>query len=252
MRKRIICQHCLKLILLVSFLAGIDSQIRSQTLDPQALKDFKSNLPPLGELIDEALTHSPLLDQQESLIRIREYQLKTQKFDWSRNITASADYRYGTVDFFILAPDGTPLDRDFTMANRFNFGTRINLSLFDALDQSRKIKIAREQLKFEEFKMDEVKNLVTNEVIKLYNQLLYLERMIPILSNHKTAQETNYEWAQRAYQTADITIEQFARVVELTTNSQVQFEEVRRDFREAWQLMGELVGTELNSLSIAK
>jgi len=224
--------------------------LRSQVIEDEfGLYEKVSMVPPLMALIDSALVHSPLLDQQTSLIRIREYQLKTQKIDWTRYVRASTDYRYGTIDNITVAPGGTAIGIEQALSSRFSIGTSLGFSLFDVLDQRRKVKLAQEQLEYEEYKMDEVKQLVTSEVIKLHSQLTFLEKLIPIKAKQKSTQETNLEWAKQAYEKGDIDIQQFSQVVETTTGAQEEFETVYRDFSQTWLLLEELVGSKLGSFS---
>jgi len=231
------------------FIILLHLQVPAQSSGVLSNQNRVSNIPPLGALIDSAMAHSPLLNQQESMIRIREYQMKSQKLDWTRYLEAYSDYHYGTIDNVTIAAGGTSVGLQQGVSSRFSVGTRIGLSVFDLLDQRRKVKVAQEQLNFEEYKMDEVKKLVKNEVIKLYNQLTYMEKLILIKNDYLTQQNLNQTWAKKSFESGDINIEQYSQVVLNTSKAREEFELAKKDWKDAYMLLEELIGVSISSMS---
>lgn len=206
-------------------------------------------IPPLGVLLDSAYQHSPALHGQETMIKMREFQVKSQKLDWTKNIEGFSEWRYGSFDYVTISQSGATIGTDQNVSNRFNVGTRIMLNGLDLINHGRKVKIAKEQLKYEEFKFNEMKQMIAREVIKLWNMLITFERIIDLKAKHQTTQKINLQVAEKQFVSGEITIDELSRVSEVMHNADEEFELTKQQFREAYMLLEEIVGVSLSDIT---
>ncbi|HBB91023.1 MAG TPA: hypothetical protein DC042_04745 [Bacteroidales bacterium] len=204
-------------------------------------------LPSLNALIQTALENSPLIRQQEAMVDMRDWQTKSAKLDWTRYFQLFSEARYGAVDYVVVGGIGTGQITDNTF--RYNIGTRIQLNAFDFLDQKKKEKTAEAVLDFEKAKVEEAKRLIIDEVIKQYNQVITYKEIIRIKSDNLQGQLTNMEKMELKFATGDEDLMEFARIKEITTKAQEEFELAKKEFREAYMLLENLVGVKLDQIA---
>jgi len=241
-----------------------EARKRAMNLDPETILNklpelandqdqFADNMPipSLRILIDTALSTSPLLNQQDAMIRIREWELKSQKWDWSNYLEGFTELRYGSVDNVFISPTGSTIGTDISVGYRYNVGTRINMSLFDVTDFRRKVKLAREKVDFEIYKREEVEKFVASEVIKLYNALKTYKQLIPLKAEHATAQQLNLAEAKMLYEAGDVAIVEYARIKDFAAGAEEEVILAQKAFRDAYMLLGELIGVpDISSLAV--
>lgn len=203
-------------------------------------------IPPLGQLIDAALEHSPLLDEQRSMIAIRQWQEKTAKGDWGRYILFYTDLRYGTVD--LIVNNSGAISNGKSNSTWYNVGTRLQLSIFDALDMKRKNGAAREQVKYEESKLLELKRMINDDVIKLWNKLVSYKEIVRVNEDHIAVQQGNILYAEQQYKAGDIALVEYARIKEISVKADQEYELAKKELRETYLLLESLVGVKLTEL----
>ncbi len=201
-------------------------------------------LPSLNSLIQTALENSPLILQQEAMVDMRDWQTKSAKLDWTRYFQLFSEARYGAVDYVVLGTDKVT-DNTF----RYNIGTRIQLNAFDILDQKKKEKTAEAVLDFEKAKVEDAKRLVIDEVIKQYNQVITYKEIVKIKSDNLQGQLANMEKMELKFATGDEDLMEFARIKEISSKAQEEFELAKKEFRVAYMLLENLVGVKLDQIS---
>jgi len=204
-------------------------------------------LPSLNSLIQTALINSPLVKQQEAMVSMREWQKKSTDIDWTRYLQLFTEARFGSFDYiYFTGTGGTTAEIPSTM--RYNVGTRIQLNLFDALDQKKKVKAAESILDFEKAKVEESKRLVIDEVIKQYNQVITYREIVAIKSDNLQGQMANMEKMEQKFASGDEDLVEYARIKEIATKAQEEFELAKKEFRVAYMLLENLVGVKLSQI----
>lgn len=238
-------------------LTGQNTKIRSDFSDSAELMGLQgtksaelSNLtiPPLGPLIDSALTHSPLLREQDALIKMREWQEKSSKDDWGRYIQFYSELRYGTVD--ILISNGASIGYgNKTNSTYYNFGARFQMSIFDLLDQKQKKGIASAQLDYEKIKREDLQRMITEDVIRLWNRLVSYKEIVIINQDHIAVQSGNIYFAEQQYKSGDIPLVEYSRIKEISTKAEQEYQLAKKEYREAYLLLESLVGVKLTAMN---
>lgn len=205
------------------------------------------NLPSLNVLIQTALENSPMIKQQEAMVTMREWQKKSAQIDWSRYLELFTEGRWGTYDYVVFGGATAPTTPPSTM--RYNVGTRIQLNLFDALDQNKKVKVAESILDFEKAKVEEAKRVIIDEVIKQYNQVITYREIVKIKSDNLQSQIANRERMEMQFAGAEEDLMEYARITEIATKAQEEFELAKKEFRVAYMLLENLVGVQLDQLN---
>jgi outer membrane protein TolC len=206
------------------------------------------NVPPLERLIGAALEHSPLLDQQLAMVRMREWQVKSARYDWARYLLFFSELRYGSVDIMITN-GGQVAYGDKESSTRYNVGTRLQLSIFDFIDLKQKRKIAGELVKSEEGKLEELKRMIRDDVIRLWNNVISYKKLVAIGEDQVAVQESNFYYAEQQFKAGDIALLEYARIKEIKAKAEQDYQLNIKELREAYYLLESLVGVKLEDLN---
>ncbi len=205
-------------------------------------------IPPLVQLVDSALASSPLLVEQQALINIREWQLKSTKNDWGRYILFFSEMRYGSIDI-LVSNGGTVTYGDRSNSTRYNVGARFQLSIFDVLDLKRKNVIAKEQIEYEKIKKSELERMIRDDVIRLWNKLVAYKEIVSINEDHIASQEGNFFYAEQQFKAGDIALIEYARIKEIKIKADQEYQLAKKEFRETYLLLESLVGVKLTDMN---
>lgn len=207
--------------------------------------DVESMLPPLSALIDSALAHNSYVKYRDNQIIVNEANLKTKQSQWTRNIGIQTDVRYGTFNNFNNNTQGgqTP-DIYSTLTTEFNYGVGAYLKIpFDEMfDRKNLVKTAKLQLEqannMAGVQRDELRQLV----IRQYNQLILSHRLLRIQSKYLEITRFNQETADKDFHSGTLTVNEYSRISELTTNAETDFQKVKSEFNTSYLILEELVG----------
>jgi len=205
-------------------------------------EDDVFSIPPLQMLIDSALIYSPLLKTRDVEIAISEMQRRAIRWEWADYFETFSEYRYGTVDNVVFSQSGIPIDIRQTQANRFNLGARINLTIFDAINYRNKLKLADKQIELDKARKKEVEQLVSQEVIKLWNMLMTYRTIFILKSKLVITQDVNLKEAELRYKSGEVSIVELARITEIYSKASEGLELTKKELRVALHLLIELVG----------
>lgn len=198
-------------------------------------------IPPMRVLIDSALRHSPLLKTKDLEIAVRDIEWRALRWEWADMIQPFAEYRYGTVDNYLVVNQNV-VDAQQTQAHRFSIGGRINFTLFNAVNTKYKQKIAEKQIEIDAARRKEIEQLVTQEIIRLYTLVVTYREIVFLKSEHMQTQAINLAEAKLRYETGEVPIMELARITEIETKAKEEYQLAVKEFREATYLLQELVG----------
>lgn len=200
-------------------------------------------IPPLQMLIDSAKQHSPLLRTKDIEITIREMEWRAQRWEWTDFIQPFTEYRYGTVDNYVLGQQaGTVLEFQQTAAHRFNIGARINLTVFKAINSRSKLKLADKRIELDYARKEEIELLIAKEVVALWNSLKTYQIIVGLKADLRVTQAWNLSAAKLLYEKGEVPIMELARITEIASKADENHELAIKEFREAFFLLSELVG----------
>lgn len=197
-----------------------------------AAMDLVRFLPPLNELIDSALQHSPEIGFYNARVKQREYEVQVEKLSWARDISFGAQYNYGNLGSSVLD--------QINLGYQFSIGVRLPLSTF--VGRSDRIGVREAEREAEIYKRDEIRLQVTENVIAEYNKLLLLQRLLRIQSDAKESAEIISEMAETRFRDGELSLDQIGSTTELKAKYNVEYEELRTEFNNTYFRLERLVG----------
>ncbi len=207
-------------------------------------------IPPLGELVDAAWNFSPLLDEQTAMVHMRDWELQTARDEWGKYILFFTEVRYGSIDI-LVSNGGTITYGDKSNSTRYNVGARFQMSIFDALDLRQKVGAAAAQKKFEEAKQDELKRMIKDDVIRLWNKLVSYKEIVAINEDHVAVQSGNLFYAEQQFRAGDIPLLEYARIKEISIKADQEYQLAKKEFRETYLLLENIIGVKFSELKRA-
>ncbi len=221
----------------------VDARMRSMEKNNSAYLSVDHDLiPPLGMLIDSALYYSPLLKTKEIDKTIREWELKVAKLQWSDYLETFTEFRYGSIDNVFISPTGTAINNNVSISSRYHIGARINFTIFDIISHKNVIRAGEARIALEDARADELRQLIRQEVIRLWNHLSTYKEIISISADHLEAQKLNINEARKRYLSGEVDIVEYARVKQISSKAHEELVLSKKEYREALYLLYELVG----------
>ena len=239
--------HIVQLCLFCLFLNFQGSSQKSMAFNP--LKDdIISYLPSLEVLIDSAMMNDPSIRFRNQQLIVNHSKLRSSQTKWSNNIGVQADVRYGTFDNFstnTAAGQSPSIVATSTTQTNFGIGAYIKFPVFDLIDRRNQIKLARTELEQAQSMADQQKKEIRERVITQYNELIKKQNLLKILSRYLETSRLNLQMAEKEFTNGTIPVTEFARISEIVTRSETDFENTRMDFRTAYMVLEEITGIRL-------
>ncbi len=235
------------LILLTSQLSGFTQESTSFNL----LKDdVESVLPPLGALIDSAIIHNPYVKFRDNQIILNQAKLRVSQGQWVKNIGLQSDVRYGTFNNFnnyTLTAGQTPdIYSSLTTQLNYGVGAFIRIPFDEFVTRKHQIKSAKTEVEQATNMADVQRNELRQIVIKQYNELILSQRLLKIQSKYLEVSRFNMEVADKDFHSGVLTVNDYSRISELSTNAEAQFQTIKIEFNTAYLILEEIVGMKFN------
>ena len=214
-----------------------------------AENDISKELPPLSDLLALAEKNSPVVSQYDADVSISGRNVKSEKRNWMQYLSLQSDLRYGMFDNLVLSNSASVQNLANSTSNavqtRYAVGVSLQIPLTAITDRRNNIKIAEtEQEKAIQQRRAAVMDL-RQQVITQYNEVIKDHRLM-IVSN-ATLNSFNLQEveAQKEFVNGKITIEELARLRQLQTKAQEDFENNQSAFQTAFLILQETVGIKL-------
>ena len=211
--------------------------------------DITSYLPSLDVLIDSAISNDPSIRFRNQQLIVNHSKLRTSQTRWSNNIGVQADVRYGTFDNFstnTAAGQSPSIVATATTQTNFGVGAYIKFPVFDLVDRRNQIKLARTEIDQAQSMADQQTKEVRERVITQYNELVKKQNLLKILSRYLETSRLNLQMAEKEFINGTIPVTEFARITDIVTRSETDFEILRMDFRTAYMVLEEITGIKLH------
>lgn len=214
------------------------------------IEGIKVDIPSLQVLIEYALQRSPLVKQQNSLIQVQETQRASKKLEWLNYIRPIAEVKYGSTDYVYIGSAGTGgiTSGDVMTTTRYSLGARLEMSVFDGIDQSRKVKLEQYKVDVEKGKLEEIEYKIRLEIIREYNNLLSYQKILIQKSTYKVDQAANLIMANERFDKSEIPLAELARISQMNKEALDEYEIAFKNYQTTWMLLEEMVGVKLKTL----
>lgn len=241
----------LQIIILSFFIcwktAGQEPTKSSSVFNP-IINDISERLPTLQALIDSAIRYSPLIKLHDANISLNKKNILTEKRDWTSNLGMDANIRYGSVDNVVLSQTSTETADliSTTINTRYSTGLYIKLPLFDFVNRSNEIAIAK--LEFEQAFQQKEQQIIElkKSIIVQYNDLLLKQKLLHLYNSNKETSELQLEMAENQFKNGRIELSDLARIQEAHTKAISSFETIKTEFIIAYYLLEEMTGINFN------
>jgi outer membrane protein TolC len=214
-----------------------------------AENDISKELPPLSELLASAEKNSPVIDQSNADVSISKRNVKTEKRNWMQYLSLQSDLRHGMFDNLILSNGVNSQNLSNSTSNavqtRYSVGVSLQLPLTAITERRNNIKIAEtEQEKSVQERRSAVMQL-RQQVITQYGEVIKDHRLMVVSNATLNSFNLQEIEAQKEFVNGKITIEELARLRQLQTKAQEDFETNQSAFQTAFLILQETVGIKL-------
>ena len=216
----------------------------NKTTNAQAA-DTTFFLPPLAVLIDSAIENSAMFRYYEQGAQAKKYNLSNEKRAWTRNFGLQADVRYGTFDNFSTNTSegqSPALYATSTTQTNYGIGAYVKLPISDFLGRKNKVMLAKTEVDQAETMAEVQRDQIRQTVIKQYNDLLMKRTLLKIKARNLESSRTNLLLADKEFKNGVISLGTYSGLSEAASNSEINFEQAKVDFKTAYMLLEELAG----------
>jgi outer membrane protein TolC len=211
--------------------------------------NIESMLPPLETIIDSAISNNPNVKLRDLQINVNRYKLRADRTLWTKNLGIQTDIRYGTFDNFSTnTSEGQNPSLIATRSIQMNYGVGayIKLPIYDVVNRKNQINLASAEVEqavnFAKFQRNELRQ----SVIKQYNELIIKHRLLKIKSKYAETSKINMQMVEQEFTNGIISISEYARISEIVTRTEIDFENSRMEFLTAYMILEEITGIRFN------
>ncbi len=233
--------HCL-------FLASLSSgqSLRQFNMEKD---DISTMIPPLQTLIDSAIAHNPGLKSSEAQINAGRYSLLSARRLWTKNLSLSADLRYG--NFTNYSNDAFTDIAVATNKSEFRYGAggTVKFVIYDFVDRKNQLRIAQAGINDVTSLGEEKKSELRKMVITYYNDLILKQRLLKLSAKNIETIRITMQMVEKEFLNGVIPLTEYARMSGIVSDSEAAFESARMDFMTAYMLLEEVVCMKFNIVS---
>ncbi|MFT6053249.1 MAG: outer membrane protein TolC [Roseivirga sp.] len=231
----------MKRLIIISILSIIWSSIHAQ-IDRNDLAIDK--IKPLDTLIQLAINKAPLIKRLGMGQLQMEQEMIMTKKEWMQYVALTAGYNYGTG--VISDQLTTSTDNQATFITRQNaiYGIGISLRLPLSAISVRKNKIKVNELAIEEieYQKDDLKKMITEEVIIRYKELSLTLKTMKLQNDKVETNATALEIAENYFKAGSMDIDEYRTIVDITTTAKINLEKVKSEVWYNLKSLEQLVG----------
>jgi outer membrane protein TolC len=233
---------------------GLPVFLPAQTTNSSTIEvsdeEFRKKIPTLEALIDSTCKNSPILKSQQGNIDINQLRLKITKNEWIKNINIESSIQYGMFGNILLNPDAVdPLANSVLSTNkqtRYSTGLSIKLPISEILSRKHEIKIGEESLTQTRLEKEKLIEELRKLVIIQYNDLILKQKILVIVNNNLQSQNLQLAMTEKEFLNNKVDIVELARIREMQSKSEIEFETAKSAFITSFQLLQEITGVKLN------
>jgi outer membrane protein TolC len=210
--------------------------------------EISSKLPTLEVIIDSAIATNPSVHSRDLQLIVNSCRLKSDKHSWSRNLSMQADVRYGNFYSISSNSEGV-IDPAFSsnrLESRYGGAVSMKLPLYDMINRKNQIKLAESEYEQAVSLAEMQRKEVRQVVIRQYNELILNQRLFKIKGKSLETARINLLMAEKQFSNGIIPISEYARISEIVSKSESEYEGARMDFLTSYQILEEIAGFSFN------
>lgn len=213
------------------------------------LNEISDFIPPLEQLIDSAIAHNPFIRFRDLQLIVNRSKIKTSSREWTRSLGIQSDVRYGTFDNFStnLTSGQNPVTFGTTRTEvKWGYAAYLNIPLYNFINRRNQINMARAELDQAESMARVQRDELRQIVIQQYNDLILQQRLLRIKSKQLETSRINMMMTEKEFATGVIPVSEYARISEIATRAETDYEISRMDFLTSYMILEEIVKMKFN------
>ena len=211
---------------------------------------FRKKIPSMEALIDSTCKNSPILLSQQANVDINELRLKISKTAWIKNINIESSFQYGMFGNILLNPDAEdPLANSVLSTNkqtRYSTGVSLKLPISEIISRKHEIRIGQEMVDQTRYEKEKLSEELRKLVIIQYNDLILKHKILLISNNNLQSQNLQLNMTEKEFTNNKVDIVELARIREMQSKSEIEFETAKSEFNTSFQLLQEITGVKFN------
>ena len=247
----------LLLICLLIFVHNSGKAQQKKNFNPLT-DDITQMVPPMSALLDSAFAHDPALKFSELQYQIDKGMLRTNKAQWTQDIGMQANIGYGTFDYLYNNNIGSTIgtqsqQQTITQTqnqSQYGVGGFIRLPLYDLVNRKNQIRIAKDVMQQAATLAETRKNEIRELIIKQYNDMIVKQRLLKIKSEYLETSRINTQMAEKGFVKGTISLDDYARVSDIGTRTESDFESAKMDFINSYMIMEVMTGVNFNITNV--
>lgn len=150
----------------------------------------------------------------------------------------------------LLNPDAAdPLANSVLTTNkqtRYSTGFSIKLPISEILSRKHEIRIGEESLVQTRMEKEKLTEELRKLVIIQYNDLILKHKVLLIINNNLLSQNLQLLMTEKEFLNNKIDVGELARIREMQSKSQIEYETAKTAFNTSYQLLQEITGVKFN------
>lgn len=216
------------------------------------IDDITLRIPPLDDLIDSAIVHSPNVKASDAEIYMRRYLIKSAQRDFLTNFYMDAGLNLYYQD--ALTNNRTNLgDINSVLSTQdlsgYGLGVSIRMPLDDLADRRNRIKYATKFMEQAFSERDYQINLLRRDIIVQYNRLIINQKILKIANDNQIYMSLQMALAEKEFLNGQLSLYELARLNEMNRRAVTDFEQARNEFYSAYMILQEIVGIKFNVIN---
>lgn len=233
--------------LFISF-SGVYGQSPSSESPLQAFDlntDINLQLPPLDSLILLAIGQHPTIRLNQELEGAAQRRIDLAAKTWTNMVGAFFNYGYGNQNLVAAGSSNSDL---VSIANGYRVGLNVSVPLSEFATRRDRISLQKHELEATRLKTSEMALVISEQIIDEYYNLLAAQRLMRIRGGMQEASRNNLMLAEQDYRSGNTEVTNYARMMEIYTIAQAEYEIARKNFFVAYNKLELVIGVPLHTL----
>jgi len=216
------------------------------------IDDIIQRIPPLEDLIDSAIVHSPQIKFYEADIQAWGYRVKSASRVWMRNFYFDAYLQTDWWDAATNNADNFGVSNNvYTFQNNYRgLGQiEIRIPMQDLWDRKNQMKTATKEIEKAMASKDNVILVLRQQIITNYNQLIVNQKILKNANESVIAGAMNKEMGDKEFLNGQSTLYDLAYIMEMYRVAVYNYETSRNAFFNSYMILQELCGFKFNVIN---
>jgi outer membrane protein TolC len=199
----------------------------------------------LPMLIDSAIKHNPEVNRVDNSVGLAKENLKISKKNIFSAFSLFSSYNYGNNANVIT---GSVSNVNLVQTSYYNAGVYVQLPLTHIVSRKNTIRASEYQVKMAESEKDGAVQYISQEVIRIYQELRLALKLVSVSIEGKQTALVNYQMCQKQYLQNDVPLTELSRIQDIYTKASIEFETDVNRFQTAYLQLENYTGVKLSNL----